>query len=129
MSFKSSGKSPKPNTFLEKKALTNRERGDLHEVETAKKVGGRAQPNSGASPWLSYKADVSSEDFLYQCKTTDKDRYTLSKKVIAEIYRQAKLTGKDPAIVIRLEAVPEPLPCEWVAVPIETWRRIIGEDT
>ena len=126
--LKSTGKRPTSNMFGEQKQLTNRERGDQHEIETAKKVGGRAQPNSGASPWLSYKADVSTEDFLYQCKTTDKDRYTLSKKVIAEIYRQATLVGKDPAIVVRLEAVPEPLPCEWVAVPIATWRRIIGEE-
>ena len=127
MSFKPTGKSPKPTTFLGKKELTNRERGDLHEEESAKKVGGRTQPNSGASPWLTYKGDVTSEDFLYQCKTTDKSRFTLSQKVIAEIYRQAKLTGKEPAIIIRLEGVSNPLPREWVCVPMEVWQDILGE--
>jgi hypothetical protein len=119
--FQPQGKKPRPNVFDTSPRATNRERGDAHERDTAKKVGGRTQPNSGASPWLSYKGDVSTERFVMQCKTTDKNRYTLNEQVIGEIYRQATLVGKDPAIVIRLEAVKAPIPNEWVAVPISVW--------
>ena len=127
MSLKASGKRPRP-TLAVSRPKTNRERGDAHERDTAKKLGGRTQPNSGASPWLSYKGDVCTDDFVIQCKTTDKNRYTLNEQVIGEIYRQAKLVGKEPAIVIRLEAVQEPIPNEWVAVPMSVWRTITGQD-
>jgi|13_taG_2_1085334.scaffolds.fasta_scaffold02454_10 hypothetical protein len=128
MSLKSSGKRPTPNVFNAPRKLTNRERGDLHEAETAIKVGGRTQPNSGASPWLSYKGDVSADHFVYQCKTTDKNRYSLSEKVLGEIYRQAKLTAKEPAMVVRMEAIRDPIPKEWVCIPMSLWRQIIGEE-
>jgi hypothetical protein len=126
--LKSDGKRIRSKVFDQPKKLTNRERGDKHEEETAIKVKGKTQPNSGASPWLSFKGDVSSDDFLYQCKTTDKNRYTLSQKVLAEIYRQAKLTGKEPAMVVRMEAIPSPIPSEWVCIPIEVWQQIIEEN-
>tara|TARA_B100001057_G_scaffold343736_1_gene344664 strand:+ start:313 stop:699 length:387 start_codon:yes stop_codon:yes gene_type:complete len=128
MSLKPSGKRPTSNVFTAPKKLTNRERGDLHEEETAEKVGGRTQPNSGASPWISHKGDVSSDSFIYQCKTTDKKRYTLSEKVLGEVYRQAKLTSKEPAMVVRMEAIRDPIPKEWVCVPMSLWRDIIGEE-
>jgi len=126
--FKPEGKKPTPNVFASPRKLTNRERGDQHERETATKVGGRTQPNSGASPWLSHKGDVSSDSFVYQCKTTDKNRYTLSEKVLGEIYRQATLTSRQPAMVVRMEAIPDPIPNEWVCIPMSLWRQIIGEE-
>ena len=126
MSLKTTGKSPRP-TLAVNKPKTNRERGDQHERDTAQKLGGRTQPNSGASPWLSYKGDVSTDDFVIQCKTTDKNRFTLNEQVIGEIYRQAKLVGKDPAIVLRLEAIQHPIPNEWIAVPIGVWQTLIGD--
>ena len=126
--LKATGKSPTPNAFNAPRKLTNRERGDEHERITAKKVGGRTQPNSGASPWLSHKGDVSSDTFVYQCKTTDKNRYTLSQKVLGEIYRQATLVGKDPAMVVQMEGIQHPIPQEWVCIPMSLWRQIIGEE-
>ena len=126
--LKSSGRQIKSKVFDQPKKLTNRERGDEHERITAKNVGGQTQPNSGASPWLSHKGDVSSDNFIYQCKTTDKNRYTLTQRVLGEIYRQAKLTGKEPAVVVRMEAIVEPIPQEWVCVPMQVWKEIIGEE-
>lgn len=122
------GKQVRSNVFDTPKKKTNRQRGDEHEELTAQKVGGRTQPNSGASPWLTFKGDVSSDSFLYQCKTTDKNRYSLSQKVLAEIYRQAKLTGKEPAMVVRMEAIPSPIPNEWVCIPMAVWQDIISQN-
>ena len=41
------------------------------EKKVAKYVGGKRQPNSGATPF--YKGDVITDEFLIECKTKTKD--------------------------------------------------------
>lgn len=119
--LKPDGKRPRSNVFISQ-PLPNRKRGDNHEAEVAVRVGGKTQPGSGSGPFQSIKGDVTSENFLYQCKLTDKARFTLSESVLAEINRQAKVQGKFPAVVVKMEAIKEPTPQEWVCIPMEVWR-------
>lgn len=126
MSLKPTGKAPRPNLF-EDRVLTNRERGDAHERDTAKKVKGRTQPNSGASPFVGHKGDVKSDEFLYQCKLTDKARFTITQTIIAEIVKQSTLTGRDPAIVVKLEGLADNLPNEWVMITMSKFQEMIND--
>ncbi len=119
-------KKPKPNLF-EDKQLTNRQRGDTHELDTANKINGRTQPNSGATPWQRYKADVSSDNFLYQCKLTDKSKFTINETILAEITRQARVNHKDPVVVIKMEGIQMPTPNEWCMIPMSVYKMLIGE--
>lgn len=121
--FKDSGKKPRPKGFM-REPLPNRKRGDNHEAAVAKIVNGRTQPGSGSGPFQSIKGDVVSDSYLYQCKLTDKNRFTITEPVLAEINRQAKVQGKFPVVVVKMEAIKEPTPIEWVCIPMEVWREV-----
>lgn len=51
----------------------------------AKSLGGRVQPNSGATPFL--KGDVTTEDWLVECKTqlTNKNSFTIKKEWLEKL--------------------------------------------
>lgn len=48
------------------------------EEKVAKLLGGRTQPNSGATPF--FKGDVIAKDFVVECKTTTQPRKSFSIK-------------------------------------------------
>lgn len=48
------------------------------ERKVAKYVGGKRQPNSGATPF--YKGDVVTDQFLIECKTKTKDSSSITLK-------------------------------------------------
>lgn len=58
----------------------------LQEERVAKLLGGRTQPNSGATPF--FKGDVIAKDFVIECKTTTKVQKSFS-------IRHAWLSGVD----------------------------------
>lgn len=61
------------------------------ENKVAKELSGRVTPASGAL-WGS-KGDVKSDKFLVECKTTEKEFYTLTFNVWDKIYREAIKEG------------------------------------
>jgi hypothetical protein len=61
------------------------------EKRVAKEVGGRATIASGALP--SQKGDVRSSRFLIECKTTEKDFFTFTRKVWDKIKKEAIRDG------------------------------------
>lgn len=125
--LRSDGKRPRPRVFDDTPPLTNRERGDAHERDVARSVGGRTQPNSGASPWVSHKADVKTDTFLLQCKTTEGNRFTVTQASIAEIVKQAALQSREPSLVIRLEGISQELPNEWVLITMAAFKEYITD--
>lgn len=74
--------------------------GRRYEKKLAKKIGGRVQPASGATPF--YKEDISSDIWLVQVKTTTKDSYTLKIKDLETLRTNALKVGKIPLMVLRL---------------------------
>ena len=73
----------------------------LQEKRVAKEVGGRTTPASGAM-W-GCKGDVRSDAFLVECKTTEKDKYSLSIATWNKIRREAIKDGmKIPIMCIDL---------------------------
>ena len=77
---------------------TTKFKSDLQEKQVASDLQGRVQIASGA---LDDKADVRSGDFLCECKTTEKDFYTLKADTWNKIQKEAYKLGLCPIMCIQ----------------------------
>lgn len=81
--------------------MTDKRRSQKQEKSVAKAFNAKTTPASGAK-W-GQKADVRNEDYLIECKTTQKDFYTITTKVWEKIRTEAtKDHGRIPLLVIDL---------------------------
>lgn len=66
----------------------------IQENEVAKVLGGKTTPNSGATPYI--KGDVTSTDWLMECKTcmTSKSSFSIKKQWLTSLKEEAKQQGK-----------------------------------
>lgn len=81
--------------------LDTKRRSTAQEKKVAKEIGGRVTPASGAL-WGS-KADVRNGQFLVECKTTEKDHYTLNHSTWEKIRHEALNDGfREPVMCIDL---------------------------
>lgn len=71
------------------------------EKEAAASVGGKRHPGSG-NQWHS-PGDVSSSEWLVECKVTSKNQYTLKKSDVQKLIIQAVMAGKKPMMEIRYD--------------------------
>lgn len=76
------------------------DKGRKAEKKMAKKVGGRAQPASGATPL--YKEDITTATHLIQVKTTTKKSYTIKLKDLEDLRTNALRVGKRPALFLHI---------------------------
>lgn len=90
------------------------------ERQLAKRLGGRAQPASGAV--CGYKGDVKTHDFLIDSKETKHGSYSLTLTDLTKISREADGEGKDPALVIKIQSK------TWVCIPIEVFETMRGKE-
>lgn len=83
------------------KGRTQNSRSKAQEKKRAEETGGRLSAGSGSS----YRSpgDVKSEDYLEEVKYTDKASYSLTVKVLNDIRRKARLTGREPRMVVDYE--------------------------
>ena len=77
---------------------TTKFKSNLQEKKVAEELGGKVQIASGA---LDDKADVRSRDFLCECKTTEKDFYTLKADTWNKIQKEAYKLGLCPIMCIQ----------------------------
>lgn len=77
---------------------TTKFKSNLQERQVANDLFGRVQIASGA---LDDKADVRSKDFLCECKTTEKDFYTLKADTWNKIQKEAYKLGLCPIMCIQ----------------------------
>ena len=94
-----------------------------HEQSIAGRLGGHAQPNSGALDHR--KGDVELDTLLLDSKETHTSALVLSLRDINKIAREAAEVGKDPGLVITLWQAPSTTPKEWVAVPLEVFAQLL----
>lgn len=101
------------------------------EDRVAKKLGGRRQPGSGASPYA--KGDVkqpsgvefSPDRFLIECKQTEKKSLRVQGQWLSKITREAMAAGKEPALEFEIQGYEDPqLEKEWIAIPLSVFRRL-----
>lgn len=82
--------------------LTKRRRSQKQEKSVAKQFDARLTPASGAK-WGA-KGDVRSDNFLIECKTTEKDTFILTAKTWEKIEREALRDHmRIPLLIIDLE--------------------------
>jgi len=117
----------KPRFALTGKKTDNKSRSERHEKRLAERLGVKRQPNSGAAPNVTLKGDLVGEDFMYQAKLTSSDQLTLKHGVLMELWKQASMAGKKPALVVTLEGGPKNCPRDWVCIPADIWRQIIDD--
>lgn len=84
-------------TKLDKKKLSNK-----HEKDIAQFFNGKVQIASGAIPLVGLKGDVITQDYLIECKATEKSFYTLKRKVVEKIEKEAMKCGRTPLLAIRV---------------------------
>jgi hypothetical protein len=100
-----------------------------NEKRISKRLGFKLTPGSGNQGWASKKGDGTTEEFVFELKETIKDRFTITPDVLAKLWREAKTVGKHPALVISLYGLSEPVPKEWVAVPMEVFEELVEKWT
>lgn len=71
------------------------------ESRRAEEVGGRTSAGSGSS----YRSpgDVKSDSHLEELKYTDKKSFSMTVDVLKDIQRKARLTGREPRLVVDFE--------------------------
>lgn len=80
---------------------TTKYKSNLQEKSVAKQFGGKQVIASGAL-WFAH-SDVRNDKFLIECKTTEKDFYTITAKVWEKICKEAVRDGlRDPLLIIDL---------------------------
>lgn len=78
----------------------NKEKSDRHEKKAAKKIRGRQTPASGAMAFN--KADVYSDLVRMECKTTEKQSYSIKKELLLKVAGETE-HGKIPVFNVRFE--------------------------
>ena len=84
------------------------------EKRVASKTWGRRQPASGALPGA--KGDVRAEDFLIECKRTDRKSIRVTQAWLEKIAKEAMEVGKHPALALTFNDMTYDK--DWIMVPL-----------
>lgn len=87
-------------TFRIRKHLSNKHRSKFSEKRAAQVFRGRLQPASGAINQFNLKADVKSDRFLVDDKTTIHASYSVTTKLWKKLHREAWMNRRRPAMRI-----------------------------
>lgn len=82
--------------------------------------GGRVQPGSGSSIYA--KGDVKTQDYLIECKRTDKRSIGLKVDWLEKITEEARTAGKRPMMSLEFEDTRYEQ--QWFLIPRSEWERI-----
>lgn len=81
---------------MKPKKLSNK-----HETFIAESLGGKTVIASGALYFA--KGDVITDDYLIECKATEKDYYILKGKILSKIENEALKCNRTPLLAIRVK--------------------------
>lgn len=103
------------------------------ETRIAKELGGRRLPRSGGTRWSKNErttddGDVSTPEFHVEHKRTEKKSISLKREWLEKVREGSRKFAKDPAVVITFQdpAKPYNKPEDWILIPLETAKRILG---
>lgn len=97
------------------------------EFRVAGSLSGHRQRGSGASDYA--KGDVKTDDFLIECKQTEKKSLSVKGEWLSKITREAMAAGKLPALSIEIKGTGDRLvEHDWVAVPMSVFKRLTSGD-
>jgi hypothetical protein len=96
------------------------------EKRVAKRSDGRRTPASGALPFA--KGDVETRIHLLECKTTGKKSLRVEQKWLAKIARESRMKLRDPGLVVSFPDMPSDVEQDWVMLPLNVFRRLVGDE-
>jgi len=108
-----------------KETLSPKKKSLKNEKRLSEEVGFRLTPGSGNRDWPGMKGDGSHPEFMFELKETQKPSIRVSESVVAKLYREAGAVGKDPVLVLSAYGLTDPLPKDWVVIPVETFRKLL----
>lgn len=125
------GKAPKDVKFGSTKSnLKGKKKYNQHEKDLAEKLGGVRQPASGALAHR--KGDVVVDDgifsankYLFDSKQTEGASILVLGKDITKICREASDEQKMPGLLLTIENLPNTVPKEWAAIPLEVFSELL----
>ena len=123
--------------WLEEPNHERARRSRYQETRVADKLGGRRLPNSGAKFWSKRSkvfsgstddGDLATPEFHVEHKRTDNKSMSIKRDWLDKVSEGANRVGKAPALVITFErpAKPNSPPEDWLVIPLEVARRILG---
>lgn len=116
-------KKPRPKMWSE--TLSPKRKSLKNEKRLSKEVGFRLTPGSGNLDWAGCKGDGSHPDFIFELKETEKASIRISESVVAKLYREAAAIGKDPVFILSAYGLSEPLPKDWVVIPVDVFKKLV----
>ena len=104
--------------------MNTRKYSGKQEKYVAKQLGGRVQPNSGATPFL--KGDLVTNDFLIECKTcvTDKKSFAIKKEWLDKL-EEERFAMRKPNMALAFNFGPNQE--TYYIVNEKTFKRLIKE--
>lgn len=118
------------NHYLERLSKAGKDAGHAgkkSEKITAKRLGGKLQPGSGAI--LGFKGDIVLPEFLVEAKSTVKYSITIQHEWLAKISHEAEGYGKQPAVAVTFTHS-NGTPCNagsWVMIPERVWKELLDD--
>ncbi len=91
--------------------------GDKQERRLNKELGLQGQPASGAMSLPSLKGDGKNDQFYVEYKRDKRDKFTIEKHVLIKAQREAAVIGKEWAIGITIEGLPDSVPKDLFLIP------------
>ena len=124
----------KPSPRWLEKHGDNRERGKRsrkHEKRLSSSLNGRRIPQSGARMWSRANndgqtddGDITTPDFHVEHKATTTNTMSLKREYVTKVRDGARKNAKDPAIAFTFETMQGKALEDWVAVPLEVFKRL-----
>lgn len=116
------------NLFLNRQTKNKiGETGNQSEKKTAKRLGGKPTPASGALAGA--KGDIELPKFLVEAKSTIKESISIKREWLMKISGEALAKGKAPALVVTFtteNGTPKPRG-KWILITEQTFRELTNE--
>jgi len=92
------------------------------EKRTAKSLKAQLRAGSGNSMYA--KGDVISENFLIECKTTEKKSIRITAQWLDKISHEAMVEEKHPALVFSMDFNSNITDKDWIAIPMSVFKKM-----
>jgi len=107
------------------KILSHREKSDKNERRLADELGFSLTRGSGCTAWPLAKGDGSHPRIMFECKETASASLSLGKRVVQKLCKEACAVGKEPALILSVYGLPDPIPKDWVVVQASFFKELL----
>ena len=115
-----------PKMWDEEEPDSPKAKSQKNEARLSEEVGFNLTRGSGNQPWPFMKGDGQTKSMMFELKETEAARIVIGTNVISKLCREARSVGKDPVLVLSAYGMPEPLPKDWVCVPVELFHQLVS---